>query len=414
MRRLARLDLWAGLAYLCGALFRVWYGVVFRPPSTNVYSDMEFYLQIARMLRRTPIASLQPWDITHPLGFPAMVAVAMGPRLSLDWPARIQLLVSLLVPLAVALFGLAAFGRRTAMVLLIAASWYFPFIEYGSLFLSEIHSIFWTSLAFAAFFFALRATTRNRAIGLGVAGGLALSIAIAMKAVALPAAVMFFVVYGLILLVERRSPRAAVSLGLAALLGVLPLLVPLARVCTHANRGHFCITGNKAPSDFLLGHYGQIAGIQWGTEQGRNFFFGSPGSFLRHYDYRASVPFTMYDGPANTAEAWRWIRAHPADALVLSLDHLWDTFFGTGMWPSFANGNWQWAHLSQMIFIALLLFPTLWVVVSGRARKQVLLVLAPVVGLCVVVLIATGEVRYRVPFDIFFMAVTGALFSREL
>ena len=42
------------------------------------------------------------------------------------------------------------------------------------------------------------------------------------------------------------------------------------------------------------------------------------------------------------------------------------------------------------------------------------LVLAPVVALTITVAIATGEVRYRIPFDVFFIVIACAYASRDL
>ena len=109
----------------------------------------------------------------------------------------------------------------------------------------------------------------------------------------------------------------------------------LARVCTRANDGKFCVTGNKMGADFLLGHYGRIADIEWVPEGHDQFRFGSPRRLLRHYDAHARVPFSITDNAANTAEAWRWIGRHPGEAIVLSIDHIYDTFFGSSMWPTF-------------------------------------------------------------------------------
>ena len=94
-------------------------------------------------------------------------------------------------------------------------------------------------------------------------------------------------------------------------LAAAPLLAVLTRACTRANRGEVCVTGNKVASDFLLGHYGRIANLEWKPEGYDLVRFGSPGAWLRHYDAQARVPFAMTDGPANRAEAWRWIAAHP-------------------------------------------------------------------------------------------------------
>lgn len=370
-----------------------------------------------------------PWDVTHPLGYPALLAFLISGGGSFERAAEVHLVVSCLVPLAVGLCGLAAFGRRTGLAAVVFASLYFPFIEYGALFLSEIHFIFWLALAFAAFFGARSSRRPGLSLLLSAAGGLALSFAIALKSVALLGGLAFFVVDFLVRLVPRPSPadsrwarlkpwvlRAAVA-GLAA----APLLIGLARVCTQANRGRFCVTGNKVGSDFLLGHYGPIADIAWAPEEGHDFQFGSPSSYLRHYERHVRVPFPMTDNAANSAEAWRWIFAHPFEGLVLSLDHVYDTFFGVTMWPSFNTASWPLANLSQYAFVLLLFVPA--VLACARIAKRgprafltsrTALVLSPIVALAITVAIATGEVRYRIPFDIFFMTIACALAVGDL
>ena len=67
-------------------------------------------------------------------------------------------------------------------------------------------------------------------------------------------------------------------------LAAAPLLAVLTRACTRANRGEVCVTGNKVASDFLLGHYGRIANVEWKPEGYDLVRFGSPGAWLRHYD----------------------------------------------------------------------------------------------------------------------------------
>ena len=85
----------------------------------------------------------------------------------------------------------------------------------------------------------------------------------------------------------------------------------LTRACTRANRGEVCVTGNKVASDFLLGHYGRIANIEWKPEGYDLVRFGSPGAWLRHYDAHARVPFAMTDGPANRARGLALDRRAP-------------------------------------------------------------------------------------------------------
>jgi 4-amino-4-deoxy-L-arabinose transferase-like glycosyltransferase len=411
------------LVYVCGIGVRLLYTLIIQPPATTVYSDMGLYVGLARrIVGHMPLTAP---DVTHPLGYSALLAYLMAGGQSLTLAMYVQLVVSCLLPLVVGLMCWAAYGRRTGLLAVVFSSLYFPFIEYGALFLSEIHFIFWLALAFAGFFAARRVRRRGAAIALAVGGGLALSIATSLKSVALPAAFLYFVVEGIALVLTRpagdpastwwRRLKPWLLRGALVAVAAAPLLGVLARVCTRANDGRFCVTGNKMGSDFLLGHYGRIADIEWRSEGHDLFRFGSPGALLRHYDDHVSVPFSMTDGAANKREAWRWIGKHPGEAIVLSLDHVYDTFFGSTMWPTLNHGSWPYGNISEYAFIVFLFIPTLLAcaAIVRRGWRAVLtsrtaLVFAPIAALTITVAVATGEVRYRIPFDIFFIAIACA------
>jgi hypothetical protein len=422
--------LWVSLVYLVGVGLRALYTFGVQPPEAFVTSDMYFYVSLARKFAAMG-GPVDPWDVTHPLGYPVLLQFLMSSDGSLGRAAAFQFVVSCLVPGAVGLLGAAAYGRRTGLLAVVFASLYFPFIEYGALFLSEIHFIFWLALAFAALFAAHRAARRGIGLAYAAAAGLSLSLAAAFKSVALPAAFMFCVAEAVGLNLARPARRPAEWLAAMkpwafrwAVIAVAatPVLGLLARKCTGANHGRFCVTGNKVGSDFLLGHYGRIAAVEWEPEQvGGLVRFGSPGAFLRHYDDVPKVPFAMTDNAANNAEAWRWIAAHPGEAILLSLDHVYDTFFGVAMWPGYGHPTWPFAHLSQYLFVVLLFIPAL-LACTRLARRglrvalssRTALVLAPILAVAITVAIATGEVRYRIPFDTFFIVLVCAYAVRDL
>jgi hypothetical protein len=420
--------------YLVGIVLRAKYTIHVHPPASFVDSDMYLYVSLARRLLAT--GTTGPWDVMLPLGFPAFLAVMLSDGDSLVRAGYAQMVVGCLVPGAVGLLGAAAFGRRAGMLAVVVASLYFPFIEYGALFLTEIHFTLWMALAFAAFFGAIRARRRAVSFGFAAAGGVALSVAISMKNVGLLAALAFFAAEAVALFLARPAngstatvppPRRWAALrpwlarGALVALGAAPLLGVMSKVCTSANRGSFCFSGNKPAADFLLGHYGRIVRLDWARDAGHDAGFGSPGSVLRSYGANARVGWVITDNAANAAEAWRWIAAHPSEAVVLSLDHVYDTFFGAAMWPSFGHDSWPYAHLSQYVFVVLLFIPTLAAcrrAARGGARafltSRTALVLSPIAALAFTVAIATGEVRYRIPFDIFFIVTACAFFTREL
>jgi hypothetical protein len=91
------------------------------------------------------------------------------------------------------------------------------------------------------------------------------------------------------------------------------------------------------------------------------------------------------------------------------------------MWPTYSTESWPLAHLSQVAFVALLLVPTLFACARVLKRgvpafltSRALLMLAPVLALAAIVAFATGEVRYRVPFDVFLIAIVAAMAMGEL
>ena len=415
------------LVYVVGVILRVDYALRLHRPEAYISSDMSLYVNLARRIAFSD-EPLGPWDVTHPLGYPGLLAYLISGAGSLARAAHFQIVVSALVPLALGLLGWAAFGFGTALVAVGVGSLYFPYIEYGALFLSEIHFTLWLVLTFAALFAARNAERFGPRLALSLAAGVALSVAASFKAVAMFAAGVFFAVDALALLVAPPGGLAAwkprlmrwLTRGLAAAVGAVPLLTVLARVCTRANRGKFCMLG-KMGADFLLGHYGRIADMAWAPDEGHDFQFGSPSAYLHHYEPHARVPFSIMDNEANRAEAWRWIFAHPGEAIVLSLEHIYDAFFGAAMWPSFGYPSWPLAQLFQYLFVVFLLGPTVFAcarVLRGGFRafltSRTLLVLSPVIGLMVTIAMATGEVRYRIPFDAFFIVLTGALATGEL
>jgi hypothetical protein len=424
--------LWVSLVYLCGVGLRLIYTFAIQSPIQTIYADMGLYVGLARRIAaQLPLTAP---DVAVPLGYPGLLSFLIKGDHSLQRVVILQLVLSCLVPLVVGLLGAAAYGRRTGLLAVVFASLYFPFIEYGALFLTEIHFIFWMTLGFAGWFAARRVRRRAAALGLTAAGGLCMSIAATFKSVALIAAFMYFVVDGVALLVARQSegPRRPwfarfarlkpwLLRGAVVAVAAAPLLIGLARICTRANDGRFCVTGNKMGADFLMGHYGRIADVEWKSEGHDLFRFGSPGALLRHHDAHVKVSFSMTDSAANIAEAWRWISAHPGEAIVLSIDHVYDTLFGSSMWPTFNHAQWPLANLSQYVFIVFLFIPTVLACASVMRRglratltSRTALVLSPVWAIIITVMIATGEVRYRIPFDVFFIAVACAWAARDL
>jgi len=402
---------------VAGVVLRCFFTLSWNDPRTHVYSDMDQYLYVARKMI-DPSATLDISDATHP---PA-TSFVLGRFLLLDPSLTLavwfQLLVSVLTPLAVGALGAVVFGLRAGAFAAAAASLYFPFIAYGGFFLAEVHFTMLLVATLALVFGAWRVGGDVGAGALGAAAGVGFSALLAFKAVALPAFATFWLTY-LAFRWRREHARGAGRRGVIVLAafcaGALPLTVTMTQSCTRLNAGNLCIAGNKGPADFLLGHYGRVGTIHW-----KDFTYGNPPSVARGYSSVVKLDFSYVDGPRNLAAAWYWVRQHPLEALVLSLDHLYDTFSATPSWPAEATSLWAWAHLFAYVYLVFLLAPLLWATVetvrrhgwAHLAASRKLLLFSPIFGLAAAVFLTNGEPRYRNPFDALLIVLVCALAAR--
>lgn len=412
---------------VAGSIWRYLHVFRWHDPRKYVYSDMQMYVDLSKRISR-PDHVLRISDITHPPGMTELLAWVyqrdpqFGPML---W---IQFLVAVLIPPAVGALAWLTFGRSSARWAAIATSLYFPFVDFAGYFLAENYLTLFAVLSLVAYFGALRVSEvmapggrrTGLIVAIGVLGGLMFSIAAVMKMVAMPAIGGFIILHFLFTHGPSRKIRALVIA--AAVVGSIPLMAWQADRCTKANEGKFCSGSNKAPSDFLLGHYGRIQGITWrDPKKPGHVGFGSPAAYQHGYRDKPEVPFLITDSKKNYEYAWKWIKKNPWQSLVLGFEHVWDAFGGSLTWPAVATSYWPHAQAAHYGFLAFLLFPTFMLLVDvarkrgvvGLIRSMELAVFAPLFGVILSIFVATGETRYRIPWDATFL-ILGMEFFRRL
>ena len=404
-RFISPLNIATVVVFLVGVVWRCLHVLKFHDPRSHADSDMKMYLNLAKRFA-TPGFVPAIGDITHPPATGMLFSWFYQRDNSFQSLINFQAVITCLVPLAVGAFALAVFDRRTAKWAVIASSLYYPFIDYGGYFLSEVYMMLLNPLAAALFVTAAKQKTIARVALVGLVAGVVFWLAMAFKMVAFPSMLGFCALYWLFSTDATRKWKTVAVLAL--FLGAAPGTAALSARCTKANEGHFCLVSNKAPADFLLGHYGRIQGLAWKDPKGRiTVQFGSPAAYQRGYREVPSVPFLITDGPQNSAYAWGWIKQHPIEALILSCEHVYDSFCGSLPWPSVANGFWAVSEAYHFIFLLFLLLPSLMRCLDVVRRQGIrrflesreLLVLSLVFGLVAAVFVATGEERYRMPYD---------------
>jgi len=398
-------------AFVYGAAWRWMHVTRWHDPREYVYSDMKMYVDLGKRLAK-PDYVLRAGDVTHPPGTTKLIAWFYEHDPDLSSLVVFQALVSIMVPVALGALALVAFDRTTARATVVISSLYFPFIDYGGFFLAEVYMMVLVPSCLALYLASVRQTKWWRVAPLGLGAGVALFCALAMKMVALPAILGFAILHWLL---RAESTRRVKTMALLCLvLGALPGSAAMTERCTDANGGELCFGSNKGGADFLLGHYGRIQGVKWVDPKQRGYVsFGSPSAYQHGYRKVREVPFAITDGEQNSQAAWDWIRKRKVHAVVLSSEHVFDTMGATLPWPAVATKYWAGVQGAQYLFLLFLLFPAV-VRCLDIAREQgvwpmlqsrELCLLSPLFGVMLAVFIATGEPRYRIPFDGLIMLV---------
>jgi hypothetical protein len=379
---------------------------------------MELYVGLAKRLAE-PGYHLSITDVTHPPGLATLLAAIYARDPSLRMAVYLQFVVCALAPVAVAGLGRFAFGKGTGKAALAVASLYFPFVDYGGYFLAEIYMILTMPLWIMLFFVAARQSKVGPTLLVAALAGFVFSVAMALKALALPALLCFVFVYAVFW--QGPLPRKRRALLVAAVaLGSLPLMAWQGARCTAANNDKFCLGSNKAAADFLMGHYGRFNLMSWHDPvTGDMRMFGNPSAAQHCYTERPEMDFGITDTKKNIETALGWIKKHPFQTITLTGEHVYDLYFGSVSWPSSASRYWVGASQASYAFVLLMLLPASVRCIDllrirglrGFLGSTEALVLSPVVGLIASAAIATGEPRYRIPFDSLYMIVAIEFFA---
>jgi hypothetical protein len=413
------------VVFAIGVVWRWLHITRWHDPRKYVYSDMAMYVGLAKRLAK-PGYVVTIGDITHPPGNTWLLMFFQQRDPSQQQLVYFLFVVCALLPLAVGALGWITLGKRTGQGAVVVSSLYFAFVDYGGYFLAEIHIALIATLTFVVYLLAMkladRPPTRARTAGyvaLAALAGFLFSVAMALKMVAMPAVLGFCALH----LLFSRTPKIWSRILVLAvfLVAATPLTAKLVHRCTVANGGHFCTGANKSAADFLLGHYGRIEGIEWRDPAVPGVVaFGSPAAFQHGYRDRKVVPFLITNQKKNAEYAWKWVGEHPGEALVLSFEHVWDCFGGSYPWPANSTGLWPGSYASHYGFLLLVFFPAMMLLVDtlrkrgpmGFLRSVELLIFSPMIGVCVAVFAASGEVRYRIPWDGVFIVLAVELYRR--
>lgn len=409
--------------YAAGIVWRYFHCFLWHPATDFIKVSMRDYVGRAnRMWNANHVESMS--DIVFPPGGHFHIGLisragqwldgTMGGWLELDSPLSavmaVQFVESCLIPLLIAAIGYELYGHRVALVGLVLASIYYPFVDYAAYFMTEGPYTFFLVLTMWLLVRSLRVQSSRLGFMFAVLAGLSLGVTSSFKTVALACGAVMFA-WLAFTAVRSQWHRIWLFLGGSAL-GLLVVVVPLINRATRINDGKLTPISTNGALTVLLGHSGEYGKFYFNDpkrKRGGSYWFTPPGGHQRGYRAQRRFSFGPYDSRAMLREAWSWTRSNPGTALRMSLQHVQDLFQGIAN-PSSGEAKWQpWMYWFQRFYWVFILVPMVAHLLfhfkrlfqtQGPGLADALL-LTPLLALMIVSFLTIGQARYRIPFDTF-------------
>lgn len=406
--------------YLIGVLWRCYHIFYAHQPTEYLFSDMRDYHRMA-------LHSFDPqyvptiYDTIKPPGTGWYFGILhlVDPSWRVAFGA--QWLVSSLAPVVIALIAHELYGRRAAAIALILASLNFLFIDFSAYFLSENPFLLCVVTGTWLVIKGARAASGRGAIVAASLAGVVWGCAAALRSVGLVSALTLG--GGLLLVAIIHRSRRLMVMVLSGGVVLLLMLIPLSIRCTRLSGGQFCVVANDVGRNVLLGHAGPIRSASWADPARHREFAmkGVPCGTEHGHRQEVKLDFPIHDTKSNLAYAWQWMRAHPAEAAMLSVHHVFDLFVGDILWPTNRTPFKRWGEWFQYLYLVCVLLPAcvvLWhhgraIITFDAARLGELLILLPIAGLLVTAFVACGELRYRIPYDGLIIVLAAGGYAQE-
>jgi hypothetical protein len=410
----------ASLAYLIGVALRYQFICVLNRPSDpeNILGDCAWYVNVAvNFFNPDYVQTI--YDTLYPPGAPLYYAILRLIDPSMRLLDLTQWTLASLVPIILGYTAYRLFSKNNALYVLIFTSLYFPLWEYFGYFLSEGPFLFTMVLSFLLLVLSLQSKSKKAMILWGFFSGLILGASASCKSAALFSALL--AVIALLFMARKNKLKVWPSLT-AATVGLIIVLIPLSIRATRLNEGNFLLIANDAPRTFLLGHQGRI-GMIWFFDAKRNYQQNliNPTAPQHGYTTEKTYQFGPYEPGPNYATGWNWSKENPGEALLLSIEHVFDLFAIALPWPGSFRTYQRWTIFFNEVFLVLILFPALYHLIRSRQKIYQAdehyigdaMLAAATVSIYILAFFFVGEGRYRIQYDSFMIILASrAFFSK--
>ena len=403
------------LAFIgAGTAFRVVWGLFIHPPLHYIFSDMAGYID--RAVRVATGAKLDRFDTFYPPGTHLLLA---GPlwvfghgRIGLWAASVLWLLLSVAVPLLAWRVALRLVSRRSAAITAALCAIWPLFITYGGFFLSEIPSIVFLLLML---WLALRARDASgwSAASTGLLAGLSGGVALAIRPqLVLNVAIAAFILF--------RKPNARARVVAIAFVGILIPVVPVLAVNASA-AGRFVGFSENGGMNFFQGHCpanvvntgNQFAGfyevaspVAVENDRGIDYVFPTHAAWEQSFFIKQGLRCMKQDLGGQFAVVARNV----ADLGITSVPWPQSEYRSLRLFVKPTNLIYSFAIPSILVASIFLARQKN----RRRYREGEWILIASLMAVLPTALIFYGDPRFRVPYDVFGLALAGSLVSAWL
>jgi len=318
-----------------------------------------------------------------------------------------QLVVYSLITILVYLIARRLYDEITAFIALALCSIWYPYLDFASYFLSENPYAFALLLSMWLQIVSLTSRSNRRVWCFGLAAGISWGVAFSLKTSVLGSVLLLWAV--LCLYYWRHRQQRIITSIWVGILGMMFIITPLSYRCTKVNDGKFCLGAANFSGCMLLGHFGDVATIEWtNPDSGDIKSLSNLTNMDRGSERIVNLDFWFSESSRNLKLAWSWTKQHPFQSL-------WDSLSSVGYlfsWDVSYPTRYTWfrpiASAYMKIFTFIILLPACAYLFRRRSAIFSLnsssiaeaLLAAPVLGLMgTVFLVNVTEIRYRIPFD---------------
>ncbi len=390
-------------------LLRIIFVFFIHPPEKYLYSDMKGYYN--RAIKISKGEKEEIIDTLYPPGTHYFYSIFFKFKNAFFIIKLVNIIVSVISCFFIYLISKILFNLKSALISLFISSINYIFIDFTGYILSETPFIFTLSMMFFFLLKSIKEQNNIKRFIYSFLSGLLLIISSSIRS-----SILLFIPFFIVWWIFNIKKYKLYYNVFFYLLGFLPILIILS-LRIYLITGSFGVISTNNGLNFFQGR-SHVRDIEfYDLERGSYYLFASPVAIQKGYIKNYKFYYGPYNSSSLFEEGIKEMKKDIGRTILFSLEQILDLFFTVDIWPTFAIRTKILPNLIKYynyIFIILVILPSIILFIIRFKKIKSNLSLLPYFFILVIILTAMifyGDPRFRVPFDIFFIILSGYFYS---